>query len=595
MGRRDTAGRILRGSAVALAVLAVGLLLFLRWASPKQMSSSVVFHGGPIVTMAVPARVEALWVENGRIAQMGSLEAVREASGGNAEEVDLRGATLMPGFIEPHTHPLASAMLGAAIDVSGFEHDSREELMQTLRDATDGFTPQPWIIAFGWDPIMLRDLAPPTLAELDELSPDKPFVVLTQAMHEAFANSAALEAAGISRDTEDPPGGSFGRDERGELTGAVLEVNAINYLLRALPPSPPALAELILRWQLASYAAHGFTTIGVLGLVGRAEDPLGMLRGLSSDANVPVRSVVYALPEHVDLDTRPDPRDDSRFAIRGVKLWMDGSPYTGGAAFADPYEDTELTREVMHLEPGHLGPLNYEPEAFALEFARYHQAGHRIAVHAQGERAIDLVLDAVDSALAVKPWADHRHRLEHNALITVEQIQRAKALGVELSFFTEHLYYYGDRLPEIVGERVARYMPAGSAFREGHRATVHSDNPMTPLGPLRVMRNAILRRPRAGGDPLGPAEALSVEQALSAMTTNAAWQLGVERLRGSLEPGKSADLVMLSENPFDTPPEDWNEIDVLGTWVDGTPVDTRKLSRPNLRIAARAVRQLLAR
>ena len=595
MGRRDTVGRILRGSAVALVVLAVGLLLFLRWASPKQMSSSLLFHGGPIVTMAVPARVEALWVENGRIAQMGSLEAVREASGGNAEEVDLRGATLMPGFIEPHTHPLASAMLGAAIDVSGFEHDSREELMQTLRDATDGFTPQPWIIAFGWDPIMLRDLAPPTIAELDELSPDKPFVVLTQAMHEAFANSAALEAAGISRDTEDPPGGSFGRDERGELTGAVLEVNAINYLLRALPPSPPALAELILRWQLASYAAHGFTTIGVLGLVGRAEDPLGMLRRLSSDPNVPVRSVVYALPEHVDRDTRPDPRDDSRFAIRGVKLWMDGSPYTGGAAFAEPYEDTELTREVMHLEPGRLGPLNYEPDAFVAEFARYHQAGQRVAVHAQGERAIDLVLDAVDTALAVKPWADHRHRLEHNALITVEQIKRARALGVELSFFPEHLYYYGDRLPEIVGERVARYMPVGSAFREGHRATLHSDNPMTPLGPLRVMRNAILRTPRAGGGPIGPAEALSVEQALQAMTTNAAWQLGVEQLRGSLEPGKSADLVLLSENPFDTPPEQWNAIDVLGTWVEGQPVDTRKLSRPNLRIAARAVRQLLTR
>ena len=249
----------------------------------------------------------------------------------------------------------------------------------------------------------------------------------------------------------------------------------------------------------------------------------------------------------------------------------------------------------MYKRQGHLGPLNYEPDAFVAEFARYHQAGQRVAVHAQGERAIDLVLDAVDTALAVKPWADHRHRLEHNALITVEQIKRARALGVELSFFTEHIYYYGDRLPEIVGERVARYMPVGSAFREGHRATLHSDNPMTPLGPLRVMRNAILRTPRAGGGPIGPTEALSVEQALQAMTTNAAWQLGVEQLRGSLEPGKSADLVLLSENPFDTPPEQWNEIDVLGTWVEGQPVDTRKLSRPNLRIAARAVRQLLTR
>ena len=144
----------------------------------------------------------------------------------------------MPGFIEPHTHPLASALLGSAIDVSGFTHDSRAEIMETLREAMDGFLPQPWIIAFGWDPIMIRGLEPPTLAELDELSPDKPFVILTQAMHEAFANSAALREAGITRDTPDPPGGAFGRDRDGELTGAVLEVNAINYLLRALPALP---------------------------------------------------------------------------------------------------------------------------------------------------------------------------------------------------------------------------------------------------------------------------------------------------------------------------------------------------------------------
>ncbi|MBW2552272.1 MAG: amidohydrolase family protein, partial [Deltaproteobacteria bacterium] len=140
----------------------------------------------------------------------------------------------------------------------------------------------PWIIAFGWDPLMVRDLDPPTLAELDELSPDKPFVILTQMMHEAFANSAALRESGITRDTADPPGAAFGRDQNGELTGAFVEVNAVNYLLRALPALPPAVTELLLRWQLADYASEGFTTIGVLGPVGRAEDPIGLLRTLAA-------------------------------------------------------------------------------------------------------------------------------------------------------------------------------------------------------------------------------------------------------------------------------------------------------------------------
>jgi len=580
---------------VAALTIAMGLtvVLGLHWAEPNRAPSSIVFHGGPVITMASVPEVEAIWIREGRIERLGNFAEVVSAAGTEADLVDLDGATLMPGFIEPHTHPLASAMLGAAIDVSGFKHDTRDELMATLRKETRGINPQPWIIAFGWDPIMLRGLTPPTLRELDELSPDKPFVVLTQAMHEAFANSAALAAAGISRDTPDPPGGSFGRDTNGDLTGAVLEVNAIEYLLRALPPSPQAVTELILRWQLAEYASGGFTTIGVLGMVGRAEDPLGMLQALSADPSVPVRSVVYALPDEADSGTGPRGTAADRFIVRGVKLWVDGSPYTGGAAFADPYENSELTREVMHLAPGHMGPLNYEPDELAALFSRFHEAGYRVAFHTQGERAIDLVLAAAESMLVAHPWTDHRHRLEHNALITTAQIQRAKSLGFELSFFTEHLYYYGDRLPEIVGDRTERYMPVGTAFREGHRATIHSDNPMTPVGPLRVIRNAVLRRPRTGGEPLGASERLTVGQALEAMTINAAWQLGVDAHRGSLEAGKAADLVVLSRNPLDTPVEALDEIEVLGTWIDGQPIDTRKASLPNLKIGARALRELM--
>jgi len=586
---------VLRAIGIALIVVIGTAVFFVRWAEPKSAPIEVVFIGGDIVTMAEPPVVEAMWIKNGRIGQLGSADDVRAAAGSNAKVVVLDGATVMPGFIEPHTHPLATALLGSAIDVSGFNHDSRAEIMETLREAMDGFLPQPWILAFGWDPIMVRDLDPPTLAELDELSPDKPFVILTQMMHEAFANSAALRDSGITRDTPDPPGGAFGRDENGDLTGAVLEVNAIDYLLRALPPLPPALTELILRWQLAEYARGGFTTIGVLGAVGRAEDPIGLLRKLAEDPHVPVRSVVYGLPAQIDTDSKPDSDHDARFELRGVKFWMDGSPYTGGAAFADPYEDTELTREGLHLTPGHMGPLNYEPEEFTEELRRFHRAGYHVAVHTQGERAVQLVLDAAESVLEAHPWEGHRHRLEHNALITTAQIQRAKALGFELSFFTDHIYYYGDRLPELVGDRVGRYMPAGTAFREGHRATIHSDNPMTPIGPLRVMRTSMLRTPRKGGEPLAPSEQLTVDQALRAMTTNAAWQLGVEEDRGSLEQGKAADLVVLSRNPLDTPAEQFGDIEVLGTWIDGQPVDTRKASRPNLAIALRVLRQMAAR
>lgn len=587
--------RLFRVIGIGLSIVAGVAFLLLRWSEPDTASSNLLFLGGDIITMAEPPVAEAMWIKNGRIERLGGVDEVRAAAGPDAEIVDLEGATLMPGFIEPHTHPLATALLDSAIDVSGFTHDSRAEVMETLREAMDGFLPQPWIIAFGWDPIMVRDLDPPTLAELDALSPDKPLVILTQMGHEAFANSAALRESGITKDTPNPPGAAFGRDDRGELTGSVLEVNAINYLLRALPELPPALTELLLRWKLADYARAGFTTIGVLGTVGRAADPIGLLRTLASDPHVPVRSVVYGLPAQIDLTSKPDGDHDTRFELRGVKFWMDGSPYTGGAAFAEPYEDTELTRERLHLPPGHMGPLNYELEDFTEEFDRFHRAGYHVAVHAQGERAIELVLDAAESVLKAHPWEDHRHRLEHNALITTQQIERAKALGFELSFFPDHIYYYGDRLAELVGNRVERYMPVGTAFRDGHRATIHSDNPATPIGPLRVMRTAILRVPRKGGKPMAPSERLTVDQALRAMTTNAAWQLGVEEHRGSLEQGKAADLVVLSRNPMQTPPAQFGEIEVLGTWIDGQPVDTRKASRPNLSTALRALQQMAMR
>ncbi|MGB3049567.1 MAG: amidohydrolase family protein [Polyangiales bacterium] len=220
--------KVLRGIGISLLIALGAAFVFVLWAEPDTVPNEVIFLGGDIVSMAEPSEFEAMWIRDGRIEMLGSTDEVRAAAGSSAQVVDLDGATVMPGFIEAHTHPLASALLGSAIDVSGFTHDSRDEIMETLRDAMDGFLPQPWITAFGWDPIMIRGLEPPTLAELDELSPDKPFVILTQAMHEAFANSAALREAGITRDTPDPPGGAFGRDEDGELTGAVLEVNAIN-------------------------------------------------------------------------------------------------------------------------------------------------------------------------------------------------------------------------------------------------------------------------------------------------------------------------------------------------------------------------------
>ncbi len=587
-GPAEPSARISRRFAVSLAATAVAIIAALLIATtPPTAPFELIFTGGDILTMdGSRPSAEALLVRGGRIVAIGDTAGVLGAAGADAVRVDLKGRTLMPGLIEVHTHPLAAALLAATVDVSGFTHDSRLEILRTLRTAAAGFSWTPWTLAFGWDPVMVDDLEPPTLAELDEIAPDKPMVVLTQMMHDAYLNSAALRAAGIERDTPDPIGGEFVRDASGALTGTVREVPAIERVLSSAPKAPTGVTELLLSLQYGRYARAGYTTLGVLGAVGRVDDPVGTIAALSANPRVPVRTIVYRRAADFDAGAPTEPAENDRFRLRGVKLWIDGSPFAGGAATAEPYRDTALSRTRLGLAAGHRGALNYEDDELERTFERYHTEGRALAFHVQGERAVDQVLDVAERVLARSPPADSRHRLEHNALITEAQMQRALGLGFTLSFFVDHVYFYGHRLPELFGvERTARYMPLGSARRLGHRATIHTDNPATPIAPFRAVRTAVLRTPARGGTPVAPKEAVSVAEALRAVTVDAAWQLGLDDEVGSLAPGKAADLVILSRNPLQTAPEKLTDIEVVQTYLAGMPVDARPWTRTNLSLA----------
>jgi len=560
------------------------------WVAPAS-AFDLVFTGGEILTMDESRpRAEALAVEDGRIAALGS-EAELRARAGNAEFVDLEGGVLMPGLIEPHCHPVGTAVLGQAADISGFRYDTRAQVMEALREAVAAGSPDEWVIAYGWDPVLVEDLDPPTLAELDALAPDRPLLVLTQMMHIAYLNSAGYRAAGIDEDTPDPPGASaFLRDARGRLNGVIYETEALAQVLDAMPPPPEGGVELLFSWQLADYARAGYTTLGITGPVSREEDPIRPIKAVVDDPTSPVRAFVYLRPEQLDPERSPVGTGGPRFAVKGVKFWMDGSPYAGGAAFSEPYRNTPLTLERIGLGRDHRGEPNYSVEEFVDLVAPYHERGYQIAVHAQGEVAIDRVLDAFEIVLREKPRADHRHRMEHNAAITREQLVRARALGLTPSFFIDHVYFYGHALPDLVGgSRAERFMPMAWARDTGHRVTLHTDNPATPIGPLRALRTAVTRVPRGASEPLGPEQRISVADGLRAMTIDAAWQLFEEQERGSLTPGKAADLVWLSENPLEVDPAELEEIRVRGTWIDGRRADLSRWRASNLWLAARAL------
>jgi hypothetical protein len=405
-------------------------------------------------------------------------------------------------------------------------------------------------------------------------------------MHQAFVNNAVYKAAEITRETPDPPGGGmFLKDDHGNLNGVIYEFSALEHILKKMPKTPQGTAELLLNLQYAQYAKAGYTSIAALGPVNIAGYPLNFMANLSRNADVPVRSFVYPLKKQLDRSGWPSGYGNDHFRIKGVKLYMDGSPYTGGAAFAEPYLNTEATLKRMNLQPNHRGKVNYSEASLLQTLTKYHNAGYQIAIHAQGEIAIQMILNAFTEILEKYPRANHRHRLEHNALITNSQIIQAQELGLTLSFFMDHIYYYGEQLPQIVGpDRAARFMPLGSAFAAGHRASIHTDNPATPIDPFRVISTAVTRKPKNTEVILGPAERATIDDALKAVTINAAWQLFEDDQRGSITVGKAADFVLLSHNPLRVNPENINYISVLCTWIDGNKVNTSPWTWANFKL-----------
>ncbi|HIN26582.1 MAG TPA: amidohydrolase, partial [Candidatus Marinimicrobia bacterium] len=364
--------------------------------STPLFAVDLIFFGGDILTMDDNQPVvKAIAIEDGRIRAIGTKEKIIKLRSWRTKIVNLQGKTLMPGLIEAHCHPIATAILSQVVDISGFIYNSRAEILATIGSAVEKSSPGKWVLAFGWDPVLVKDLRNPTLAELDSISPEVPVFILTQMMHQAFVNNAVYKAAEITRDTPDPPGGgTFLKDQQGNLNGVIYEFSALQDILKKMPKTPQGTAELLLNLQYAKYAKAGYTTIAALGPVNLAGNPLNFMASLSRNTGVPVRSFVYPIKKQLDSSRWPSGYGNDHFRIKGVKLYMDGSPYTGGAAFAEPYLNTDVTLKRMELQPNHRGRVNYSEESLLQTLTKYHNAGYQIAIHAQGEIAIQMILNA---------------------------------------------------------------------------------------------------------------------------------------------------------------------------------------------------------
>ncbi len=538
--------------------------------------ATVVFVGGPVHCMATPeptAPAEAVAVEGDRIVAVGPADDVLDLRGPGTEVVDLEGQALLPGLIDPHTHPDLCAQCYSWADVSGFTHRDVAGVEAALREAIHGAGAGEWVFAFGLDPILTADLGIWGRDRLDAMAPDNPVAVMIQSMHTLFVNSRALAVAGVDEATPDPGhGGRFQRDEDGRLTGKIEEAPAEEVFLRFFDQSADALRAR-LGVQYERYAEVGITTLGMPGLFVPLAH-LDVFEQLARRDDHPLRTVAYLRHHQTDRLGRTPGSGTDRFAIQGVKLWYGGSPYSGTMLLDEPYLESNLCCCTLGIPAGTRGHANFDPDELRELLGELLRGGWQVLTHAQGDRGTRETLALYRDVLHDNPdVADHRWRIEHCALISADDLERSVALGVTPSFHVNHIHYYGNALrDEIIGpERAERLMPVGTAVECGHRVSLHADSPMYPPGPLGLVQTAVTRRSRSGSS-IGPGEAIDVHQGLRAVTIDAAWQLCADDRVGSIEPGKLADLAVLEADPFEVDPASLGSLAVTGTWLGGRPV-----------------------
>jgi predicted amidohydrolase YtcJ len=527
--------------------------------------ADLIFTGGPILTMndAAP-RAEAVAVRAGRISAVGRREDVLARKGPDTRLVDLAGRTLMPGFVEPHTHLSATAVTLDWLDV-GFLAGTRtiDGVLAKIKTAAQAAKPGEWVRAWQVDPSLQSGESTITARDLDAIAPNNPVFVLNASDHLAYVNSRALAAAGVTASTPDPPHGRYQRDAGGRPNGVLEEPPAFLPFLKGMPaPTPQEYGAAVLRiLEQASAAGCTAANDAGIGIISGPPD-LEVMRAVAS-RNPPVRMTGYlvstAFDQWVSAGVKPDAGDD-RLRLIAMKFWCDGSTQGYTASLRQPY-----------LKSNNRGMADYTLEQLTAGIRQTHGAGWQVGVHANGDAAIDMTLQAFETVLKEMPRADHRHRIEHCTLAHPEQLAKMKALGISPTFLIGHVYYWGRALRDrILGpQRASGIDPAADALKAGLRWTMHSDYAVSPIAPLRYVETAVTRVMREGGQALGPGQRVPVAAALKAVTLDAAWQCRIDDRTGSLAPGKYADLVLLERDPTAVDPTTISQIRVLGTWLAG--------------------------
>lgn len=526
-------------------------------AAPAEVADRI-YAGGPILTMEdAQPRAEALATRNGRILAVGTRAEVMRHAGATTQMVGLAGRTLLPGFVDSHGHVVggglqaSSANLLAPPDGEVTDIPSLQRVLrQWQADNAEAVKQLGMIIGFGYDPATMAERRHPTAAELDAVSTELPVYLMHQSGHFGAANSLALQRAGFTAQTPDPAGGIIRRLPDGSPNGVLEETAHFRALGALMGGLGNAGFEAFARAGARMWARYGYTT----AQEGRADtNSVGVLRRVAAQGGFDIDIVAYpdVLLDRDFIAANVSDAYVDGVRVGGAKLTIDGSPQ-GFTAWRDrPY----FNPVGGDYPPGYAGyPAASEAQVNdAIAWAFKHRI--QILTHANGERASDVLLAAIQAAQK-QHGPGRRPVLIHGQFMREDQVDTLKALGVFPSLFPMHTFYWGDwHRDHTVGPVVADDMsPTGWVMQRGMMFGTHHDAPVAFPDSIRVLDATVTRRSRSG-DILGPKHRVPVEVALKAMTIWPAWQHFEEDRKGSLAPGKLADLVVLSGDPTAIDPE----------------------------------------
>ena len=512
----------------------------------------------------------AMLVRDGRIAAVGPAAAVRAAAAPGARVVRLDGATVVPGLIDAHCHVADVGYLAASADCSQPSAPDIPAVQARLREAAGRTPPGSWVTGSGYVEYKLREGRHPTRADLDQAVPDRPAVLYHTSLHACVLNTAALAEAGFAERQPDPPDGAFGRDRDGRLDGVVFERPMFALFERNLR-ADLARMDAGARTRLVQVAGQRLAAFGLTAACDADMRRDSLAAFADADAAGLLGLRIYGLVVHDQVDwllaSGLRGRRSGRLAAEAVKIWADGGMSSRTAAIHASYP----------VPPYGSGILYFDQDELTEMVGDFDARGFQVAIHAQGDRAIETVLDAYAAVLGGEPGGAGgagnplRHRIEHGGAMYPPLAARAAALGIVLVSQPGFLSTLGDGFAEAFGDRSDQLYSFGSWQRAGITVAGSSDAPVITADPRLGLRDAMLRR-TGGGRVLGPAERLTAREALALYTTRAAFAARREDEIGSLAPGKRADFVVLDANPLDADPEHIPGIGVLATVLGGRPV-----------------------